>query len=94
MTIIDFLRQNDSTMRQRFHVSRIGVFGSFARGEETETSDLDILVEFEQGRKTFDNYMDLKFFIEDLVHRPVDLVTTAALKPRIREEILREVVYA
>lgn len=49
-----------------YGVRRIGLFGSYCRGEQTETSDVDILVEFEDDEKTFDNYMDLKFFLEDL----------------------------
>src|SRR3954469_6692304 len=77
-----------------FGARRLGLFGSWARGEAKETSDLDFLVEFEPGRKTFDSYMDLKLFLQDLFGRPVDLVITEGIKPRLRENILREVVYA
>lgn len=73
---------------------RIGIFGSQARGEATERSDLDFLVEFEPGAKTFDNYMDLKAFLEDLFARPVDLVLSDVIKPRLRNAILRETIYA
>jgi predicted nucleotidyltransferase len=73
---------------------RIGLFGSHARGEAREGSDLDFLVEFRQGTKTFDNYMDLKDFLESLFGAPVDLVVSETLKPRLREGILRETVYA
>jgi len=62
------------------------------RGDNTAESDLDFLVEFD--RKSFDSYMDLKDFLEQLFHRPVDLVVTDALKPRLRETILRETVHA
>ena len=72
----------------------LGVFGSFARGDETVNSDVDILVEFNPLRKTFDNYMDLKFFFENLFHRKVDLVMKSALKLRIKNRVLSEVVYA
>jgi predicted nucleotidyltransferase len=72
---------------------RLGLFGSWVRGEARETSDLDFLVEFEPGRKTFDGYMDLKLLLEELFGRSVDLVIAEGIKPRLRESILREVVY-
>ena len=75
-----------------FGVRRLGLFGSAARGEATESSDLDFLVELEV--KTFDNYMDLKFFLEELFNCKVDLVMKDAIKPRLREPILKEAIYA
>ncbi len=75
-----------------FGVRRLGLFGSAARGEATETSDLDFLVELE--KKTFDNYMDLKEFLEELFGCKVDLVMKDSIKPRLREPILRETIYA
>jgi uncharacterized protein len=75
-----------------FGVRRLGLFGSAARGEATEASDLDFLVELE--KKTFDNYMDLKEFLEELFGCKVDLVMKDAIKPRLREPILREAIYA
>jgi hypothetical protein len=75
-----------------FGVRKIGVFGSFARRMEEEESDIDILVEFE--RESFDNYMELKFFLEDLFGRKVDLVIIDALKPALKPHIEREAVYA
>jgi predicted nucleotidyltransferase len=73
---------------------RLGLFGSQVRGEASSHSDLDFLVEFEPGAKTFDGYMDLKEFLEELFGRKVDLVVSEGLKPRLREGILRETVYA
>ena len=64
------------------------------RGEEKPESDVDVLVEFREGEKTFDHYMDLKFYLEDIFGRKVDLVMKGAIKPRLREPILSEVVYA
>jgi len=75
-----------------FGVRRLGLFGSAVRGEATEASDLDFLVELE--KKTFDNYMDLKEFLEELFGCKVDLVMKDAIKPRLREPILRETIYA
>jgi hypothetical protein len=75
-----------------FGVRRLGLFGSFARGEETASSDLDFVVDFD--RKSFDGYMDLKAFLEGLFQRRVDLVIADAIKPRLRDPILSETVYA
>ena len=72
---------------------RLGLFGSFARNEANESSDLDFLVEFEPGAKSFDNYMDLKMFLEDLFGRRVDLVLSNVIKPRLRDRILQETIY-
>jgi len=75
-------------------VKRYGLFGSLVREESTEQSDIDILVEFEPGQKTFDNFMQLAFFLEDLLGREVDLVTAESLSPYIGPHILKEVEYA
>ena len=83
------LAENRETLR-RMGVRRIGLFGSAARGEEAR--DLDFLLELDV--KTFDAYMDVKLFLEDLFGQPVDLVLADALKPALREGILRETVYA
>lgn len=72
-------------------VRELGVFGSFARGEQSKDSDVDVLVDLET--KTFDSYMELLFFLEDLFGRSVDLVMKGAIKPRIRDRILSETIY-
>jgi predicted nucleotidyltransferase len=94
MDAISTLKEYEKLIRDKFGVKRIGIFGSFSRGEEREDSDLDVLVVFEEGQKTFDNYMDLKFYLEDLFGREVDLVTERALKPQLKDIIMKEVVYA
>jgi predicted nucleotidyltransferase len=81
--IIQCLSGQLAEMRRRFSVQRLALFGSAARGEIAPTSDVDILVVF-QGTPTFDAFMDLKFYLEDLLQRPVDLVTEKALRPQIR----------
>ena len=75
-----------------FGVKSLALFGSVVRGEAGPDSDLDFLVEFE-GPATFDQYMNLKFFLEELLGRPVDLVTRKALKPRLKPYVEREAVY-
>ncbi|AFM26677.1 nucleotidyltransferase family protein [Desulfomonile tiedjei] len=89
--ILNILEKNRDAIRG-FGVRRLGIFGSYARDEQTETSDMDFLVEFEIA--SFDNYFDLKFFLEGLFERPVDLVISDSIKPRIRSTILEETVYA
>ena len=78
---------------QKFGVKRFGLFGSFQREEQTIKSDVDLLVEFESGQKSFDNFMNLAFFLEDLLERKVDLLTPESLSPHIGPKILREVEY-
>jgi len=76
-----------------FGVKRIGLFGSYAYGSPSKTSDIDILIEFEDGKKTFDNYMDLKAFLEQILGAKVDLVIKNAIKDRLRSHILKGVRY-
>lgn len=90
--ILDFLKQHKQEFEERFSVRRIGLFGSVLRGSASDGSDVDILVELAQP--TFDQYMDLKFFLEDKLGRPVDLVLADSLKPRLKPIITREVAYA
>ena len=79
---------------KKFGVRRIGLFGSYIRGEQRKESDIDVLVEFEKGKKTFDNYMELKFFLEDLFNCKVDLVILESIKPDLKPHILKSVKYA
>jgi hypothetical protein len=75
-----------------YGVRSLGLFGSCARGETTESSDLDFVVKFE--KKSFDAYMDLKLFLEEIFQCRVDLVISDTIKPRIRKTILNEAVHA
>jgi hypothetical protein len=90
--ILDFLKQHKQDLEARFSVKRIGLFGSVLRGSVNDRSDVDILVEL--AHPTFDQYMDLKFFLEDKLGRPIDLVLADSLKPRLKPIITREVAYA
>jgi predicted nucleotidyltransferase len=74
---------------RRLGLRRLGLFGSTARTEATEASDLDFLVEFQQ--KSFDAYMDLKALLENLFRRCVDLVLPETLKPRLCDRITKDV---
>ncbi len=91
--ILTKIRQHADDIKA-YRVKKVGLFGSFARANQNIASDIDILVEFDAKGKTFDNYMDLKFYLERLFHRKVDLVIKDALKARIKNQILAETKYA
>jgi hypothetical protein len=99
---MDVAIQNKETLLQRlqshqkeirsFGVSRLGIFGSFAKGTSIHPdSDIDLLVEFEKDKKTFDNFMDLSFYLEELLGRRVELVTPQSLNKYIGPTILNQV---
>jgi len=79
--------------KERFKVKEIGIFGSFVRGEQNSESDIDVLVDFESEGETFDNYMDLKYFLENILGLEIDLVMKGALRDELRNIILSEVLY-
>jgi len=88
------LRQHLPEVQQKYRVRQIGVFGSFVRGEQTESSDIDVLVEFDPtARFGLLTFCQLENELSDLLNRKVDLVMKDGLKPRIGERILEEVVY-
>lgn len=89
--ILKIIEENRNTIR-RYGVRRLGLFGSCARGECKEVSDLDFVVEFE--KKSFDAYMDLKLLLEELFDCNVDLVISDSIKPRLRSVILGEAIHA
>lgn len=89
--IIKLLSSSLAYMRKNFSVSGLSIFGSVARDQALSESDIDILVDFSEPA-TFDNYMDLKFYLQELLNMNVDLVTQKALRPQIREEIEKELI--
>jgi predicted nucleotidyltransferase len=78
-------------LARRHGAGNVRVFGSLARGEGTEGSDLDLLVTLAEGRSLLD-LVGLKQDLEDLVHRPVDVVTERALSPYLRERVLSDAI--
>lgn len=86
------LKKLKPQLKEKFKVKEIGIFGSFVRKEERKRSDIDILVEFQVPVTLFE-FMDLAEFLEKILGRKVDLVTKNALKPILRESILKEVIY-
>ena len=81
------------TIRTQFGVRKIGIFGSFARGEQTGTSDVDVLVELAEGYATLRNFVRLADHLEALFGRNVDLITTEGVDKYIRPRIMREVIW-
>jgi len=90
--IFSLIQQHQAKV-QAFGVKKIGLFGSFVREEQNSESDIDLLVEFETGKKNFDNFMQLSFLLEELLGRPVELVTVESVSPYIRPHITQEVEY-
>lgn len=89
--IIDTIRRHLSICRERYHVHSLALFGSAARDEHTEESDIDLLVSYTQPPNS-DDFFDLKFFLEDLLKREVDLVTEKGLRPAFRDSVLHECI--
>ena len=87
------LNKRKNALHEQFHVREIGVFGSFARGEQTRRSDVDILVDIEPSYITFDNCADLLLFLETTLRRKVDLVLRESLREELKPYVLREIVY-
>ena len=88
---IKILRQHLPELREKYSVSYIGIFGSYIRGEETKDSDLDILVEFDKIPGLL-KYIELEYYLSDLLGVKVDLVTRTGLKQNVRKHILNEVI--
>lgn len=90
-TILERLNAEAPGLRRKYGVKSLTVFGSMARGDDREGSDVDILVRFE-GKATFDNFMGLKLDLEERLGRRVDLLTPKCLRPEIEAEIEREAI--
>ena len=92
ISLIDRLMKNKENILC-YGIERIGIFGSFVRNEMNEDSDVDFFVQFKDGFKNFDNFMELAFFLEELTGREIELVTPNSLSPFIGSEIMKEVSY-
>jgi uncharacterized protein len=88
------LRQHLPQVQQQYRIRQLGIFGSFVRGEQTENSDIDLLVEFDpNARFGLLTFCQLENDLSELLKRKVDLVMKDGLKPRLGERILQEVIY-
>ena len=78
----------------KYGITKIGLFGSYARNEQTEKSDIDLFIDFDPQKETFDNFMELCFYLDDLFKGiKVEVVTKNGLSPIIGPKIIKEVEY-
>ena len=92
--IIDFISKNKPFLRKQFHVSKIGVFGSYARNEQTSNSDIDLIVDFEENTENlFEIKIALKNFFKDRLNTEVDICRGKYIKSRYKNRILNETIY-
>ena len=92
--ILEVLSRNLNKWKDQYGVKCIALFGSYSRDDQIDSSDIDLLVEFDEKAIIFDNYMDLKFNLEDLFQKPVDLVVLDDIRPALKPSILRSAKYA
>ncbi len=90
--LLNVLLQYKDTLKS-YGVNRIGLFGSFVKDRQNAESDIDLLVEFLPDQKNFRNFINLAFFLEDMLNRKVELVTAESLSPYLKPYILKEVEY-
>ena len=89
---LEILRKSQDKILADFGVKKIGIFGSFAKGEQNKKSDIDILVEFNQPIGFF-GFVELEDKLGKILKRKVDLVTKKALKPAMKQQVLKDVIY-
>ena len=85
--------QTNSSQIKSYGISLLGIFGSFARSEETDKSDVDVIVEFSQGKKSYRKYIELVYFLEELLQKRVDVLTFQSISPILKEQIEKEITY-
>ena len=92
--ILEFISGNRNLLREKFHVTRIGIFGSYARKEQTNQSDIDLIVDFEDNtRELYELKLRLKQFFKDRFNIDVDICRERYIKPRFRKRIENEAIY-
>jgi len=93
--ILTFLAQNKKLFRDEYHIIRIGLFGSYARGEQNPSSDIDVIVEFEENTPNlYELKIQLKEFFQIQLGVNADICREKFIKPRIKKSILKEAIYA
>lgn len=91
--IVEYLKRNKGILYNKFGVTRMGIFGSFVRDEQTGSSDIDIIVEIEKGRKNIHSFLQLKRFLEKELEKKIDLGFEHSLKPIVRDKIREQIIY-
>ena len=90
---IELLLKKNRKEIKKMGASTIGLFGSFVKNKQNATSDIDLLINFQKGEKTYKNFIRLNFYLEDLFKREVELMTEDSLSPYLKPNILKEVEY-
>lgn len=91
--LIEYLQKHKDLLHERFGITRMGIFGSFAQESQTISSDIDMVVEFESSRKNIHSFLQLKRFLEKELSRKVDLGFEHSLKAPVRERIKDKIIY-
>jgi predicted nucleotidyltransferase len=91
--ILNYLTTHKAELKEKFGVIRIGLFGSFARGEQNEDSDIDLAIEVEKDKKSLKNFFGLKRELEAQLGKKIDLGIESALKPLAKEQIQKDIIY-
>lgn len=92
--ILDFLSKSKNLLNRQFRVSRIGLFGSYARNEQTDDSDIDLIVDFQENTNNlYDIKIELKQFFKDNLNVEVDICREKYIKPRYKNRIIKEAIY-
>ncbi len=86
------LKENKGFIKSKYGVKNLSIFGSYVRNEQKPESDIDILVEFEEGKKSFRNYMGLKLYLEKLLEAKIDLVVKDTVRKELKEHIYSEAI--
>ncbi|MBM2815966.1 MAG: nucleotidyltransferase [Ignavibacteria bacterium] len=92
-SILQLIRANRNIIEGKGVIS-VALFGSFSTNRFTDSSDIDLMINFQNGLKNFDNFMDLAFYLEDLFGRKVELVTPESVSDAFLSEISKEMIYA
>ena len=91
--VIYYLNKNKELLHKRFGVNRIGIFGSFVKQCQTDSSDIDIVIEMEKTKKNIHSFLKLKRFLEKELARKIDMGFEDSLKPAVKDEIKEEIIY-
>jgi predicted nucleotidyltransferase len=91
--VVEYLKRNKRFLYDKFGVTRMGIFGSFIRGEQAGSSDIDMIVDIEKGRKNIHSFLQLKRFLEEELEKKIDLGFEHSLKPIVRDKIREQIIY-
>ena len=91
--LISYLRKNKKYFHDKFGVTQMGVFGSFTRDEQTQSSDIDMVIEIENERKNLHNFLEMKRYLEKETERKIDLGFEHTIKAIVKEKIKKHIIY-